>query len=106
MIGSLALRVVAYGLIALAAWRWLEGQTGLAIALAVAGFLVLTLGGRRPPLADPSELRPIELSDERLAEVLDLLDAGRRIEAVKLVRDATGAGLKASKEFVDILARK
>ena len=36
-------------------------------------------------------------------QVRNLLSAGRKIEAVKLVREQTGWGLKESKEFVDRL---
>ena len=37
------------------------------------------------------------------AEIVDLVRRGRKIEAIKRYRDATGAGLKAAKEFVESL---
>lgn len=40
-------------------------------------------------------------SDDLEAKVRDLLGRGRKIEAVKLVRDDTGWGLKRSKSFVE-----
>ena len=36
-------------------------------------------------------------------EVRDLISRGRRVEAVKKVRELTGMSLKAAKEFVDSL---
>jgi Ribosomal protein L7/L12 C-terminal domain len=39
--------------------------------------------------------------DPRLNEARQLAGNGRKIEAIKLVRDATGLGLKEAKEMVD-----
>ncbi|QDU59287.1 hypothetical protein Pan216_01150 [Planctomycetes bacterium Pan216] len=39
-------------------------------------------------------------------EVLDLLREGRKIQAIKLVREHTGAGLKEAKEAVEAIAAK
>ncbi len=36
-------------------------------------------------------------------EIKDALFAGRKIEAIKVYREATGQGLKESKEFIDDL---
>lgn len=36
-------------------------------------------------------------------ELLDLIHRGRKIEAIKLYREATGAGLKAAKDFIESL---
>jgi ribosomal protein L7/L12 len=41
------------------------------------------------------------LSDADADEMLDLLRRGRKIEAIKLVRERTGLGLKEAKEFVE-----
>jgi ribosomal protein L7/L12 len=51
--------------------------------------------GRRgaPPPAAPGD-----------ADLLDLVRAGRKIEAVKLCRERTGLGLKEAKDAVDALA--
>jgi ribosomal protein L7/L12 len=42
--------------------------------------------------------------DPRLEEVTRLLRAGKRIEAVKVYREATGSGLKEAKDAVDRMA--
>ncbi len=44
-----------------------------------------------------------QLTDEQTAKIAEQLAAGRKIEAIKLHREATGLGLKESKEFVDAL---
>ena len=46
-----------------------------------------------------------ELSDEKKQEVIGLLKAGKKIEAIKVHREATGYGLKESKEAVEALAK-
>jgi ribosomal protein L7/L12 len=38
--------------------------------------------------------------------VLDALQAGQKINAIKIHRQMTGAGLKESKDFVEALARQ
>ncbi|MFF0790018.1 ribosomal protein L7/L12 [Streptomyces spiralis] len=42
--------------------------------------------------------------DPRLEEVTGLLRAGKRMEAIKVYREATGAGLKEAKDAVDRMA--
>ncbi|MFI1165035.1 ribosomal protein L7/L12 [Streptomyces sp. NPDC020801] len=42
--------------------------------------------------------------DPALDEVTGLVRAGKRIEAIKVYREATGAGLKEAKEAVDRIA--
>ncbi len=42
-----------------------------------------------------------DIKEEQLKQVEELLFAGRKIEAIKLVREITGMGLKEAKEFVD-----
>jgi hypothetical protein len=44
-----------------------------------------------------------EILPEKKAEITDAIFAGRKIEAIKLYREATGLGLKESKEFVEAL---
>ena len=44
-----------------------------------------------------------ELSDEINNEIIAALIDGKKIAAIKLFREATGAGLKESKEAIDVL---
>ena len=44
-----------------------------------------------------------ELTPEGRREILDAIKQGRKIEAIKLYRDATGAGLKDAKDFIEEL---
>ena len=50
--------------------------------------------GRKPAMTD-------ELNDSQWDEIESALFAGRKIEAIKLYRDATGAGLKDAKDIID-----
>ena len=43
---------------------------------------------------------PRSLSDENAAEIQSAIFAGRKIEAIRLHRNATGMGLKESKDFI------
>jgi hypothetical protein len=43
------------------------------------------------------------IPEENLQQIRAALFAGRKIEAIKLHREATGMGLKQSKDFVDAL---
>ncbi len=52
--------------------------------------------------ADQSDTAPDELE----SRLLEILRAGRKIEAVKLCRQETGLGLKEAKDAVEELARK
>ena len=53
-----------------------------------------------------SNAQAAQLDDATLAEIKRLLEQGKRIEAIKLHREATGAGLKDSKEFIESLVMK
>ncbi|MBT5017664.1 ribosomal protein L7/L12 [bacterium] len=44
-----------------------------------------------------------DLTDEQRQEILDSIRQGNKIQAIKIFRDVTGAGLKESKEFVEEL---
>jgi large subunit ribosomal protein L7/L12 len=76
--------------------------------------LVVRPARRRDPLlggqprivrAEPS--RPVAtLSAETEAQVRALLAAGRKIQAIKLARDATHLGLKETKDLVEALERQ
>jgi hypothetical protein len=55
-----------------------------------------------PPRAWPAGAAPIgDLAAELDGEVRALLAAGNKIEAIKLVRAATGMGLREAKEMVE-----
>ena len=45
----------------------------------------------------------MELSEDQVREITDCLLSGRKIEAIKVYREATGKGLKESKEFIESL---
>lgn len=45
-------------------------------------------------------------NDEQIAEVTKALADGDKIEAIKIYREATGKGLKESKDFIDALIPK
>ena len=45
----------------------------------------------------------MDLSEEQLKAMTDALIAGRKIEAIKIYREATGLGLKEAKEAVEKL---
>ena len=47
-----------------------------------------------------------DLTPEQTQRIAAALAEGRKIEAIKLHREATGAGLKESKEFIDALIPK
>ena len=47
-----------------------------------------------------------ELPEGIEAELLAVLESGRKIEAIKLYRERTGAGLKEAKDAVEALARQ
>ena len=56
----------------------------------------------KPPRAWPTGAAPIgDLADEVAGEVRKLLAAGHKIEAIRLVRAATGLGLAEAKEMVE-----
>jgi hypothetical protein len=43
----------------------------------------------------------VQLPDDGFGEVRQLADAGKKIEAIKLYRQLTGAGLVEAKQFVE-----
>lgn len=66
-------------------------------------------GARRPaPVAgiSPATLPAGTLPAEVERQVRALLAAGRKIDAIKLARDATGLGLKETKDLVDAMERQ
>jgi hypothetical protein len=77
----------------------------LAAAVALILLLVMLVAHRRrerPDLLQPP--KPLALPGELEARVRELLVHGDTIDAIKLVRKSTGAGLKESKDYVDGLA--
>ena len=88
------------------------GLTVLGALLVYIGYLV---GSRRPRnnknrSPEPRPMSP-RLAQRGLTElddtlVRDLLVAGRKIEAIKVVRDRTGWGLREAKDHVDALERE
>lgn len=47
-----------------------------------------------------------EPTEQQVEQITQALAAGRKIEAIKIYREATGKGLKESKDFVDALIPK
>jgi ribosomal protein L7/L12 len=47
-----------------------------------------------------------QLSKEQVEAVANALASGRKIEAIKIYREATGLGLKEAKDFIDVLTPK
>lgn len=47
----------------------------------------------------------VELQGAELAEVLDMMQNGNMIGAIKIIREKTGLGLKESKDIADALQR-
>ena len=47
-----------------------------------------------------------ELTDDVRQQIMNALIAGRKIEAIKLYREATGKGLKEAKDFIDRLVEE
>jgi len=44
-----------------------------------------------------------ELSEDQIQQITDALAAGRKIDAIKIYREATGMGLKEAKDWIDAL---
>tara|TARA_R110002096_G_scaffold285473_1_gene479273 strand:- start:655 stop:912 length:258 start_codon:yes stop_codon:yes gene_type:complete len=44
-----------------------------------------------------------EISEEVLAQLIQLLESGQKIQAIKIYRETTGVGLKEAKEAVEAL---
>lgn len=52
------------------------------------------------------ESSPRPISEEAEQRIYDALFSGQMISAIRIHRQATGAGLKESKEFIDVLERQ
>lgn len=81
--------------------------TGLCVGVLGVAFLVAvwrqraSAGNRNPPATARADAA--DMPEAARAEAIRLLAAGRKIEAVKRVREGTGWGLKRSKEAVEAL---
>lgn len=58
-----------------------------------------------PPLAAPPGQRP-EYNPQAVGAIADALDRGQKIEAIKLLRAATGLGLAEAKTAVEDMERQ
>ena len=92
----------------------------LAVVVAVAGML-LAVGGDRSAHRRRTAIRlaaiekklqlimdrlEIAEPEQHLPEVIGNLEEGKKIQAIKAYRDATGAGLAEAKEAVEEIARR
>jgi ribosomal protein L7/L12 len=57
----------------------------------------------RPTLGEMGMMSTIRLAQQLSKEVHELVASGQKVEAIRLVRDQTGLGLKEAKELVDRL---
>lgn len=88
---SLSLPLIALGALALFALGWFVGRSSSRRALS----------GRSAPMRSFTELGPAIR-----AEIESAIAQGHKIEAIKLLREATGMGLKESKEAVEAMERR
>jgi ribosomal protein L7/L12 len=67
------------------------------------GVLVLVVARTVPaPSAGPRPVQPsAPLSEQTVREVSALIGQGNKIQAIKLVREQSGIGLKAAKDLVE-----
>ena len=74
-------------------------NTGLGLAEALRAVEAVEAGGRLPQVKRP---QPVMLGDVR-GQIMALKDRGKAIEAIKLIRQATGLGLKDAKDLYEAL---
>ena len=100
----------------------MDSSVAVSAVLAIVGFLALGLSVVTTPRTDQrtaARLAKIERQlqavidhlgvvdvPSAMPEVADLVDRGLKIKAIKVYREATGAGLKEAKDAVDKLARQ
>jgi len=77
------------------------------VALGLLIVILAALAVSRPPRRDdlmrPPATAPSALDGATLAQLRDMVRDGQKIDAIKLVRNRTGLGLKEAKEFVETL---
>jgi hypothetical protein len=96
----LVLLGIAFLVLALLAFRRRGGTRDLVAPPRAGDALVPTLAVPLPPW--PRTAVPVgELTDEIDAQVRTLIAAGEKIEAIRLVRAATGLGLSEAKTLVE-----
>jgi ribosomal protein L7/L12 len=83
--------------------RILREATGLGLAEAKAIVEAIPLRGDGRPSVPSSDSEPGNLPAEVVEKIREFLFAGRKIEAIKTYREATGLGLKESKDLIDAL---
>lgn len=81
-------------------WKW-------ALAIALWSFMVFRVGFALGKLARGSEeilpLSPTAIPPEVRPRVSDAMQRGEKIEAIRLVREATGCGLAVAKKTVEAM---
>ena len=82
--------------------NFLTDNISLGAACTALGTAFIAIGSshRRSLRSAPT---PLELSEAQQREVQALIDGGQEVEAIKRVRDKTGAGLLEAKRYVDRL---
>jgi ribosomal protein L7/L12 len=60
----------------------------------------------KPPYPYDKRTEKITLPPEIEQEIRQLVQSGRKVEAVQRVLHLTGAGLRISKDYVDVFERK
>lgn len=61
--------------------------------------IMVAIGIQTPPRPTPGERAG--MTSEQIDEIRALIRSGRKLEAIKRVRELTGLGLKESKDLVD-----
>lgn len=78
----------------------------LVLAALLVGYVLGRATGRRVPRPSPRAVPPGQLSDRAKLGLDEALRRGERIDAIRVVREDTGCGLKEAKAFVDAYAAK
>jgi ribosomal protein L7/L12 len=75
-------------------------------ALVLLGYVLFVVFRKWGTMNNPTtitSLPPVAIGDDIDAEIQGLVAQGKKIHAIKLVRELTGLGLKESKDYVDRL---
>lgn len=103
-------------------WWWILVAVGLTVVsrgnvgfiipmMAIWLFVVwpsINSSRRRPPIDDPAQGARLtaSLTEWQRQQVLGELGQGRKIQAIKIYREYTGAGLKLAKDQVELMGRQ